>query len=78
MKALGASATEPTGASSVGALRKLVTSGRVSRDARIVCMVTGHGLKDMKIYKELPTRIRHIPDFQDSHALVSILAEPRI
>ncbi len=43
---LGGIGVEPASASTVAGLRKLVKSGEVSRDEKIVCVATGHILKD--------------------------------
>ncbi len=47
---------EPASASSIAGLRKLIESGSIDRDEEIVCVATGHGLKDpdsaMKSYEE--------------------------
>jgi threonine synthase len=37
---------EPASASSIAGLRKLVRNGIINKDERIVCVTTGHGLKD--------------------------------
>jgi len=37
---------EPAGAASIAGLIRLLESGRLDRDRRIVCVATGHGLKD--------------------------------
>lgn len=37
---------EPASAASVAGLRKLVGKGTIDRDARVVCVLTGHQLKD--------------------------------
>ncbi|MBS3908099.1 MAG: threonine synthase [Actinobacteria bacterium] len=37
---------EPASAASVAGLIKMVETGRVSRGVRVVCVLTGHGLKD--------------------------------
>jgi threonine synthase len=37
---------EPASASSIAGLKKLVQNGVVGRDERVVCITTGHGLKD--------------------------------
>ena len=37
---------EPASASSIAGLRKLVNSGVIAKDERVVCITTGHGLKD--------------------------------
>jgi len=40
---------EPAGASSIAGLRKLQNNGYFDHDERIVCVATGHGLKDPEI-----------------------------
>jgi len=37
---------EPASASSIAGLKKLVRTGIINKDERIVCVTTGHGLKD--------------------------------
>jgi threonine synthase len=37
---------EPASASSIAGLIKLVDNGTISKDGRVVCVTTGHGLKD--------------------------------
>jgi threonine synthase len=37
---------EPASASSIAGLKKLIENGDVDKDERIVCVTTGHGLKD--------------------------------
>lgn len=37
---------EPASASSIAGLKKLAESGEIDKDERIVCVTTGHGLKD--------------------------------
>jgi threonine synthase len=37
---------EPASASSIAGLIKLVDNGTISKDERVVCVTTGHGLKD--------------------------------
>jgi threonine synthase len=37
---------EPASASSIAGLKKLVENGEIDKDERIVCVTTGHGLKD--------------------------------
>jgi threonine synthase len=40
---------EPASASSIAGLKKLVQNGTLDKDERIVCVTTGHGLKDPDI-----------------------------
>jgi threonine synthase len=37
---------EPASASSIAGLKKLVNNGVIDKDERVVCITTGHGLKD--------------------------------
>ena len=37
---------EPASASSIAGLIKLVKNGTIGKDERVVCITTGHGLKD--------------------------------
>src|SRR5690606_41503797 len=64
---------EPTGACSLAAAQALLASGRIPMDAVIVCMVTGHGYKDMKIYRGMPTRVRQLPSEPDDAQLSDLL-----
>lgn len=47
---------EPAGSLSLAGLIKLVKSGCLSRDVRVVCVVTGSGLKDPRVMKEIAFR----------------------
>ena len=40
---------EPASASSIAGLKKLCEKGEIDRNERIVCITTGHGLKDPDI-----------------------------
>jgi threonine synthase len=37
---------EPASAASVAGIRRLAAAGRIPRTAAVVCVLTGHGLKD--------------------------------
>jgi threonine synthase len=37
---------EPASASSIAGMKKLVLNGTIDKDERVVCVTTGHGLKD--------------------------------
>ncbi len=37
---------EPASASSIAGLKKLIENGTINKDERVVCVTTGHGLKD--------------------------------
>ena len=52
---------EPAGASSFAGLRKLLEQRAVEKDEEVVCVATGHGLKDPEIVTrigEKPTRTK--------------------
>jgi hypothetical protein len=38
-------------------------------------MITGHGYKDLKIYRDLPARVRHLPSKPDDAQLAQLLRE---
>jgi threonine synthase len=63
---------EPTGASPIAALPRLWAEGHLPADARIVCMVTGHGFKDGKVYQDLPVHTHRVDDPTDTAAVVRI------
>ena len=44
---------EPTGASSVAALHSLMADGTIDDQSRVVCLVTGHGFKDLGVYRDM-------------------------
>ena len=57
--------TEPAGGVSVAVLQKLVESGKIDRDANIVCYVTGNGLKSTEaLVGMLPKPSTVKPDVQ--------------
>jgi threonine synthase len=56
---------EPTGASPIAALPRLLALGRMARDARVVCLITGHGFKDAKVYQDIPARTYSVADPSD-------------
>ncbi|MEM2915442.1 MAG: threonine synthase, partial [Candidatus Bathyarchaeia archaeon] len=40
---------EPASAASIAGLRKLTENGEIDHDESVVCIATGHGLKDPEI-----------------------------
>ncbi len=53
---------EPASAASVAGLRKMVSQGRLElRDSRVVCVLTGNGLKDPDTAVKLATDVLHVP-----------------
>ena len=43
---------EPASAASIAGLKKLVLAGKIETDEKVVCITTGHGLKDPEIIME--------------------------
>ncbi len=57
---------EPASAASVAGLRKLVSQGKLDlRDSRVVCVLTGNGLKDPDTAVKLATEVLHVPPTLD-------------
>lgn len=63
---------EPTGASPIAALPQLLADSRLPADARIVCLITGHGFKDGRAYQEMPTRTHRVDDPHDTAAVARL------
>ncbi len=62
---------EPSSAASVAGIRKLVSEGRVDRDATIVCVLTGSGLNDPKTAEQqVPSILEAGPSIE---AVMSVL-----
>ncbi|PTM40984.1 threonine synthase [Bosea sp. 124] len=53
---------EPTGASPIAALPKLLATGTLARDAKVICLITGHGFKDAKVYQDMPAHTHTVAD----------------
>jgi threonine synthase len=64
---------EPTGASSIAALIKLAGLGRIPAGSRVVCLITGHGFKDFKVFREMPTRVFHLGVPEARQALEDVI-----
>ena len=52
---------EPAAATTVAALRKLLAEGRIRRDDRVACLLTGSGLKDPGSARRLVDPVELIP-----------------
>jgi threonine synthase len=63
---------EPTGASPIAALPRLLADGQLPAGSRIVCMITGHGFKDGRAYQEMPARTHRVEDPQDTAAVARL------
>lgn len=66
---------EPTGASPIAALPRLVTEGHLPAGARVVCLITGHGFKDGKAYQEMPARTLRVEDPKNTVAVAKLCEE---
>ena len=63
--------TEPAGGVSVGVLKKLIEENKIDKDEKIVCYVTGNGLKSTEsIIDLLPTLHPVKPDIQLVSAMI--------
>ncbi|MGE0718834.1 MAG: threonine synthase [Alphaproteobacteria bacterium] len=64
---------EPTGAASVAALVALAADSRIPPGANVVCMVTGHGFKDLKVWREMPAMTHRLAPGEDPGARIAAL-----
>lgn len=64
---------EPTGAASLAGLRKLYEQNIVDSNSRIVCLITGHGFKDMKIYQQMENHLHYINNITDINSICRVL-----
>jgi threonine synthase len=64
--------TEPAGGVTVAVLKKLVENGEVSRDERIVCYITGNGLKTTEaIVNQVPKPTEILPSLDSFKAVLN-------
>lgn len=64
---------EPASAASIAGLIKLVESGRVDRSDVVVCVATGHGLKDPSVAERIPGPLSYSLDVSDATKLDTLL-----
>lgn len=64
---------EPTAASALAAASQMVQNGQIAPDARIVCMITGHGFKDFKIYRDMPVTQETVSSGEDIERFLASL-----
>ncbi len=58
---------EPASAASIAGLRKMVSQGRLNlKDSRVVCVLTGNGLKDPDTAVKLASDVLHVPASLDA------------
>jgi threonine synthase len=63
--------TEPAGGVSIAVLRKLAEEGKIDRDEKVVCYVTGNGLKATEaIVGMLPKLTAVKPDVAQVSAMI--------
>ena len=70
---------EPASASSVAGLRKLLEQDLIDRDEEVVCVATGHGLKDPQIvtrFGESPIRTKS--DIESIETALSLIGPVRV
>ncbi len=64
---------EPASASSIAGLRKLASSKSIDKNERVVCVVTGHGLKDPDIVlRQSPKMIEVDADLESIERIIMI------
>lgn len=59
---------EPAAATTIAALKVLLADGRIGRNDRVLCLLTGHGLKDPESASRTVQRVRTIPLDRDAIA----------
>ncbi len=57
---------EPASAASVAGLIKMMEAGAIETGARVVCVLTGHGLKDPDTVGLLKNKVKHLPADRDA------------
>jgi threonine synthase len=63
--------TEPAGGVAVAVLKKLVEEGKIDKDERIVCYITGNGLKTTEAITDVLPKLRSVkPDAQAVLAMI--------
>lgn len=63
--------TEPAGGVAVAVLKKLVEEGKIDKDERIVCYITGNGLKATEAITNVLPKLRSVkPDAQEVLAMI--------
>ncbi|MFJ7727780.1 threonine synthase [Neobacillus sp. NPDC097160] len=65
---------EPTGASSFAALKKMWDKKLIEPDSNSVCLITGHGLKDPKVYYDMIEYWNHLDNHEDYEKICEILS----
>ncbi|RDJ27744.1 pyridoxal-phosphate dependent enzyme [Bosea caraganae] len=63
---------EPTGASPIAALPRLLADGHLPAGSRVVCLITGHGFKDGRAYQEMPAHTHRVEDPGDTAAVARL------
>ncbi|WP_439499770.1 threonine synthase [Bosea sp. (in: a-proteobacteria)] len=63
---------EPTGASPIAALPQLLAKGELPAGSRVVCLITGHGFKDVRAFQEMPARTHRVADPADTAAVARL------
>src|ERR671911_560749 len=63
--------TEPAGGVAIAVLKKLVEKGKIEKDERIVCYITGNGLKATEAITNVLPKLRSVkPDVQTVLAMI--------
>ena len=63
--------TEPAGGVSVAVLRKMVEEGKIDKDEKVVCYITGSGLKATEAIVDVLPKLNAVkPDVQLVSAMI--------
>ena len=69
---------EPASASSIAGLKNMVELGEIDRDETVVCVATGHGLKDPDVMRRVGKPLEADADVQSIERLLGLARPPRI
>ena len=69
---------EPASASSIAGLKKMVELGEIDRDETVVCVATGHGLKDPDVMRRVGKPLEADADVQSIERLLGLTRPSRI
>jgi len=69
---------EPASASSIAGLKNMVELGEIDRDETVVCVATGHGLKDPDVMRRVGKPLEADADVQSIERLLGLTRPPRI
>ncbi|WP_164671154.1 threonine synthase [Virgibacillus doumboii] len=66
--------TEPTGASPLAALKKMLNEDLINSNCNVVCLVTGHGFKDMNEHFNMIGQLNYLDDPNNFESVSEVLS----